>query len=276
MGGMTPRGPLLPVPVTTTPAHSLDELERIVNKGLGTFIEVGLALVEIRDRRLYREAGYTAFERYCRERWGWSRQHAYRLIDGAQVAALVSPIGDTPANESQARELAPLAHFDQERAVALWSELRAHHGPDLTARTIRRIVQRYLADGGDGVADFVPVGADDQRRLDRGPPVTCLRCGDVFTSNATTAARCRQCGCSVRVGSAGSRARSSAVASRRTNDASASGTDIGLVLVAGAVWLAYHGARLPAERTSERWKWIAGGIVLAAVGVVVMRANLEA
>jgi hypothetical protein len=164
-----------------SPARSLDELEQVVRKGLGTFIEVGVALVEIRDRRLYRDAGYTTFERYCRERWGWSRQHAYRLIDGAQVAALVSPIGDTPANESQARALAPLAHADEERAVALWSELRAHHGAHLTAHVVRRIVQRYVGHPDDSpVPDFSPVGPGDQPRLDRRRPVTCPECGYEF------------------------------------------------------------------------------------------------
>ncbi|MHB1774988.1 MAG: hypothetical protein ACYCU7_03210 [Acidimicrobiales bacterium] len=105
----------------------------MVDQGLSTFVEVGRALLEIRDRRLYREDGYPTFEMYCRERWGWSRQHAYRLIDGGWVAELVSPAGDIPPAERVARELSPLARADQEAAVALWAELRANHGNHVTA-----------------------------------------------------------------------------------------------------------------------------------------------
>lgn len=53
-------------------------------------------------------SGYQRFEDYCRERWGWKRAHAYRLMDSAQVAGVLSPMGDTPTNERQARELSRL------------------------------------------------------------------------------------------------------------------------------------------------------------------------
>jgi hypothetical protein len=53
--------------------------------------------------RLYRRE-YAGFDEYCREKWGWKRDHAYRLIDAAEVVK-VSPIGDKIKTESQAREL---------------------------------------------------------------------------------------------------------------------------------------------------------------------------
>jgi len=63
----------------------LAELEKTIARGKKTFVEVGLALAEIRDLRLYRRE-YSGFEEYCREKWGWSRQHAYRLIEAAPIA----------------------------------------------------------------------------------------------------------------------------------------------------------------------------------------------
>src|SRR5690349_20416000 len=71
------------------------------------------ALWSIRDGRLYR-ATHPTFEAYCRERWGFSRQHAHRLIDHATVADAVSPIGDVPERESHARPLVGLTP-DQQR-----------------------------------------------------------------------------------------------------------------------------------------------------------------
>jgi hypothetical protein len=115
----------------------LVELEEVVERGLQTFVEVGSALREIRDARLYRETHET-FAAYLDERWGISRSRGYRLIDGARVAELVSPMGDTP-NERQARELVPL--LDDEAALAeTWRELRAEHGDGLTAAKVREAV----------------------------------------------------------------------------------------------------------------------------------------
>ena len=67
----------------------LQELESRIEKGLQTFIEVGNCLLEIRDRRLYKEQGYSRFEDYCQERWGWSRERGRQLIEGAKVATIV-------------------------------------------------------------------------------------------------------------------------------------------------------------------------------------------
>jgi hypothetical protein len=159
--------------------RTLVECETVVGRGLDTFVEVGLALLEIRDRRLYHDAGFSNFAGYCRERWGWSRQHAYRLIDGAQVVELVSPAGDTLPSERVLRELAPLARADQEAAVALWAELRATHGDHVTAKLVRDLVGHHLGRSAP-TPDFRPVSADSQPRLDRRRPITCPGCGHEF------------------------------------------------------------------------------------------------
>lgn len=92
----------------------LAELEEVVERGLSTFVEVGNALMEIRDARLYR-ATHPTFEAYCRERWGFSRSHGYRLIRAAELAEL-SPTGDI-RNERQARAILEPARLDPGRKV---------------------------------------------------------------------------------------------------------------------------------------------------------------
>ncbi|MGA3354873.1 MAG: hypothetical protein ABSD85_17075 [Acidimicrobiales bacterium] len=167
--------------MTTQPmlrgTRQLSELEAIVERGLATFVEVGLALVEIRDRRLYRDGGHDSFESYCRHRWGFSRQHAHRLIEGARVAELVSPVGDIPT-ERIARELVRLVKQDPETARAVWAELSAHHGDHLTSGNVRRIVGGFL--DSDAAPDFSPVDVCEQPRLDRRRPVICPECGHEF------------------------------------------------------------------------------------------------
>ena len=48
-------------------------------------LAVGQALLEIRDRRLYKDAGFSAFDAYCRERWGWMARRSNQLIEAVEV-----------------------------------------------------------------------------------------------------------------------------------------------------------------------------------------------
>jgi hypothetical protein len=91
-------------PVTqnqTTPANRLDELEAIVDKGKATFLEVGAALIEIHDSGLYKQR-YDSWAEYLKERFGYSRQHAHRLMQAKRLAD-ASPMGDKPKTEREAR-----------------------------------------------------------------------------------------------------------------------------------------------------------------------------
>jgi len=139
-------------PTVATPAPSrqpkttplLAELERIIERGIGTFVEVGHALMAIRDEKLYRPQ-HVSFEQYLSARWQpkLSRQHAHRLIKAAQVAEVLLPIGNVPANEAQARELVPLLQQpDKLRTVA--AEVRAQHGEKATAATVKAAVHKVI------------------------------------------------------------------------------------------------------------------------------------
>jgi len=90
-----------------TPSRTLAELEAIIKDvvdGLPKYQAMGLALEEIRSRKLYKEAKYRSFGSYLEEHWKISRAHGYRLIAAARVAKM-SPIGGKkPGNEHQARK----------------------------------------------------------------------------------------------------------------------------------------------------------------------------
>ena len=62
----------------------LAELEKTIAKGKETFVEVGLALAEIRDLRLYKRE-YSGFAEYCQAKWGWERRYTDYVIAGAEA-----------------------------------------------------------------------------------------------------------------------------------------------------------------------------------------------
>lgn len=89
-------------PITPNESTELSRLEQIVERDLKAFISAGAALLEIKDKRLYR-ANYPDFASYCRHRWRFGASHAYRLIAAAEVADNV-PV----ESEREARELVGL------------------------------------------------------------------------------------------------------------------------------------------------------------------------
>lgn len=118
---------------------TLAEHEAVIERGLGTFVEVGNALIAIRDGRLYRLT-HDTFEDYCLRRWGLKRQRAYQLITASEVAASVSQICDTPVlRESHATALAPLKQEPARMADAL-----RNAGPQPTAERIREAVKEIV------------------------------------------------------------------------------------------------------------------------------------
>jgi hypothetical protein len=127
--------------LTPSDLARLSRLEIVIEDGLATFVKVGEALLEIRSKRLYRE-GFDSFEDYCSERWQMERAHAYRMMQGAEVVAVLSPIGDVPTNEAQARELAPLLKEPTVLQEA-WQEV-VDANPEPTAANVREVVQRRV------------------------------------------------------------------------------------------------------------------------------------
>ena len=133
-------------------AGRLAACEARIERGLATFVDVGQALLEVRDGRLYR-AEHGTFEGYCRERWGMSRQRAGQLIDasevvGAMTTTVDTPVGEMgttvptpPSSERVARELAPL-RSDPPRLREAWSEAVQEHGPEPTAAEVREVARR--------------------------------------------------------------------------------------------------------------------------------------
>ena len=129
--------------ITPEETVRLCELERIIQKCKDTFVEVGTALAEIRDSRIYRST-FKTFEDYCQKRWEFEKAYAFRMIAAAEVVANLSPMGDTPSSERQAR---PLAKLPAEQQPAAWEkaqEIAKEEGKPVAARHVEAAVLEVM------------------------------------------------------------------------------------------------------------------------------------
>jgi hypothetical protein len=81
-----------------TSGADLDDFTRLddmVRRGLATFIEVGKALAEIRDRELWRAGDHSSWAAYCLAVGGLTKIHANRLIKGSEVASNITEVKPT-------------------------------------------------------------------------------------------------------------------------------------------------------------------------------------
>jgi hypothetical protein len=155
------------LPLTTLEKRRLEECERTIKKGLNTFYDVGKALSEIKDSRLYRME-YATFEDYCDEKWGMSRRRGYEMIAAATVVDNVRNSAHEllPENEAQANEIASIDALGQQ---AIWSvvvgtaDRDKDNKPIITAghvRSVVNVITEVVRDGGldDGSGEVKPLG----------------------------------------------------------------------------------------------------------------------
>jgi hypothetical protein len=123
--------------ISVDESKRLIALEQTIKQGLDTFVEVGEALLEIRDSRLYR-IEHGTFEEYCKGKWGMSRFHAYNLINGSKATKNVDNCQHKPTTESQARPLTKLPPEDQPKAWQKAVEIAGGEQP--TAKQVSQAV----------------------------------------------------------------------------------------------------------------------------------------
>jgi hypothetical protein len=147
---------------------SLAELEAIIDRFFRSWVETGHALAEIRRRRLYRGQGYASFDAYLVRRWGFTRQRAAQLIEGARIVAHLSTTVDKlpELSERATRELAPLANDPEAMTRAFRRAQERAAGRPVTAPLLRKSVE---AERGSGklVALRAPRSASVRLHLER-------------------------------------------------------------------------------------------------------------
>ncbi|TVZ96473.1 hypothetical protein [Streptomyces sp. BK340] len=124
--------------LTASESSALAEHEAVIERGIKTFYEVGTALADIRDRKLYR-ADHGTFEEYCQRRWQLSRPRAYELITAAEV---VSGMPDTAQPVANARQASELARVPEPERADVWRETVERTAGKPTAAAVRETYEQ--------------------------------------------------------------------------------------------------------------------------------------
>ena len=148
--------------ITLDESKRLIALEHVITKGLSNFIEVGEALLEIRDSRLYR-IEHGTFEEYCKGKWGITKQSAYQLISGAAVSKNIKShnCDFQPTKQSQTRPLTKLPADKQSEAWA--KSVESAGGQQPTAKQVEAVVVEMRPAPNVPHAGLVGDGAAEKR-----------------------------------------------------------------------------------------------------------------
>ncbi|GAB3901064.1 hypothetical protein [Spirosoma agri] len=87
-------------PLSESEAAKLAKLEVVIERGLTTFLEVGNALLEIQQEKLYR-ATHLTIEQYMNDRFSLKRKRGYQLIEAARVINQIAEELETAEPEIQ-------------------------------------------------------------------------------------------------------------------------------------------------------------------------------
>ncbi len=133
---------VLPIaPLTTEEEGDRLHLERKVERA---FYEAGMALMQLRDRRLYRST-HATFEEYCRDRFDYVRRRSYQLIDAAKIYNNLSEkceqiVHILPTREGQVRPMSQLNAVEQ--VIAWETAVQEAGGKVPSGRIVKNVVQR--------------------------------------------------------------------------------------------------------------------------------------
>ncbi|HYW21174.1 MAG TPA: hypothetical protein VE956_18125 [Nodularia sp. (in: cyanobacteria)] len=130
-------------------------LERKVERA---FFEAGKALMELRDRRLYRSTHKT-FEEYCRDRFSYTYRHVNYLIAGSVIVDNIKMGTNSSQNESEDEmgtnssqilptsevQVRPLAKLEPQQQPKAWQQaVEKAEGKVPSGRIVKDVVHQIM------------------------------------------------------------------------------------------------------------------------------------
>jgi hypothetical protein len=148
-------------PMSVREKKRLAELEEVVTTNFKAFYEVGCALREICESKLYRETHKT-FADYANDLWDMARCRAYQIIEAADIVDRLIPHvpelkmstngrqngsvshgrqiqKSLPQNERQARAL---AKYPEDKQIEIWRQAVETSDDRITAAHIKRTARQ--------------------------------------------------------------------------------------------------------------------------------------
>ena len=128
--------------LTSETKPSFEQCETVIRKGLQSFVEVGRALLRIKEEKYYQEQ-YDTFAEYCRARWHLGASRVYQLINATYVMDNLSTHSENTTEVSSAElphyeslfpqiesQVRPLSRLTPEQQIEAWKTAVDRAGTD--------------------------------------------------------------------------------------------------------------------------------------------------
>jgi hypothetical protein len=124
-----------PTGMSSSEKELLQQYAEVIANGLETLFEVGVALLAIRNAKLYRES-HATFSKYCRERRGFGRTFAWRMMGAAERLKLL-PAGEQTPKPTREFQIRPFLKLAPEEFPRIWKQvIRRANGGKITSELI--------------------------------------------------------------------------------------------------------------------------------------------
>lgn len=131
--------------LSLTEQNELQACEQVIERGLQTFYEVGQALMEIREKKLYRQ-GYSTFAAYCEQRWEFSGRNALYYTSAVEVIDNLENWKSSSVLPTSISQTVPLSKLEPEEQREVWQKVVEAVGEGkITAAHVEATVKRVQA-----------------------------------------------------------------------------------------------------------------------------------
>lgn len=156
----------------------LSHLETRIEKGVKASLDMAQALLEVRERKLYRQ-NYATFESYCYDKWQFSDRYARMLISFAEVVDNLENFGTVVPVSISERQVRPLASLPAEQQPIAWDA--AHKlSENPTSETTKKVAQALKTGAPHSIGQTVTVIDEDSPHYRKQVEIVASESGGVL------------------------------------------------------------------------------------------------